>query len=59
MKLSMPSTPAIDTRLRDTAPLRVPNLPRDSQGRPYHTQETLDEERRQLAKADLSKVRVW
>lgn len=38
---------------------RVPNLPRDSQGRPYHTQKTLDEDERLMQTEDLSKVKVW
>lgn len=52
----MPLDELTDTSIE---PLRVRNLPRDSQGRYYQTQKTLDEDRRLMRTEDLSKVKVW
>ena len=54
-----PETKPQDRGAANTSSWRVPNMPRDSKGRPYHTAETLDEDSRRMQQEDLSKVKVW
>ena len=59
MESSTKNTPPGTSTTPNTGRWRVPNMPQDSKGRPYHTAETLALDRKKMQQEDLSKVKVW